>query len=322
MAAKDHSPTTWKRFRYRLEAAALACLAALVRRLPRNMLMGLGRALGLTAYVLRPSDRKIAYANLQIAFGDSISKKEKRRLVRLTFVHTTQSVLSLFWIPRLSKEDIDRLYEVENIDLFRHVQARGKGVVLVSMHFHNWELGTYALGWLGAPMTLVTEPTRNPAIEKRVTALRTLSGHKAVAPRYGLIRMARTLQRGENVGMLVDVNGRRNRGGVWLKFFGLEVFNGAAEAVMSLRWGAPILFVRAEPGDNGRERIVFGPEIDYTPTGDFDADVKAVGQKCLDLCEDLIRRHPEQWLWTYKRWKRRPTPEIGNYPFYSRHTTV
>jgi KDO2-lipid IV(A) lauroyltransferase len=293
-----------------------------IPRLPRSALLRLGRIIGICAYLTRSNDREIAYANLQIAFGDSMSKQQKRQLVKHTFVHATQSLLSLFSFPRLTKDHVERMYEVRNIELLRELESRGKGVVLVSMHFHNWELGTFALGSLGAPMTLVTEPTRNPAVEKRVTALRTLSGHRAVAPRFGLIRMARTLQKGQSVGMLVDVNGRRNRGGVWLKFFGLEVFNGAAEAVMALRWGAPILFVHAEPGDNGRARIVFGPEVQHTPTGDFDADVKALAQKCLDLCEGLIREHPEQWLWTYKRWKRRPSPEMGNYPFYSKHTPV
>ena len=57
------------------------------------------------------------------------------------------------------------MYEVKNVELLRELESRGKGVVLVSMHFHNWELATFALGWLGVPMTIVTEPTRNPAIE-------------------------------------------------------------------------------------------------------------------------------------------------------------
>jgi Kdo2-lipid IVA lauroyltransferase/acyltransferase len=320
--AKDHSPSAWKRCRYKIEAAGLACLAGVISRLPRSVLMGLGRIIGMAGYAVLSNDRKVAYANLDIAFGDTMPRKQKTRLVRHTFVHFAQSILSLFWFPRLTKEDIERMYEVKNVELLRELESRGKGVVLVSMHFHNWELATFALGWLGVPMTIVTEPTRNPAIEQRVTALRTLSGHRPVAPRFGLIRMARTLQKGQSVGTLVDVNGRRNRGGVWLKFFGLDVFNGAAEAVMALRWGASILFVHAEPGDNGRARIVFGPEVQHVPTGDFDVDVKTLAQKCLDLCEGLIREHPEQWLWTNKRWKRRPSPEMGNYPFYSKHTPV
>jgi lauroyl/myristoyl acyltransferase len=42
-------------------------------------------------------------------------------------------------------------------------------------------------------------------------------------------------------------------------------------------------------------------------------------QRCLDRAAALIQREPEHWLWTYKRWKRRPTPEQGAYPFYSKY---
>lgn len=322
MPEKDRNPSTWKRLRYSAEAGALAVFAAIIPRLSYRLLLALGGCLGTCAYLLLPHDRAVAYANLNIAFGDSMPPAQKRRIVRHTFRHFARAVLSMFWAKGKSQEQIMKRYDVENVELLRRIQERGKGVVVVSMHFGDWELGSLALGWLGAPMTIVAEPTRNPAIERRVTALRTLSGNRAVAPRFALIRMARTLQQGGVVGMLVDVNGRRNRGGVWLDFFGLPVFNGAAEAVMALRWGAPIIFAHVEHLPNGRGKIVFGPEVCCNGSGDFDADVKEVSQRCLTLCEELIKQHPEQWLWTYKRWKRRPTEEMGRYPFYSRHARV
>ncbi len=52
---------------------------------------------------------------------------------------------------------------------------------------------------------------------------------------------------------------------------------------------------------------------------DHAADVAALSQQVLDQCRDLIRDDPEPWLWTYKRWKRRPTPDRDGYPFYSRY---
>ena len=305
-----------------MEAGALAVVAAVIPRLSYRLLLCLGDCLGTCGYLLLPHDRAVAYANLNIAFGDSMPPAEKRRIVRYTFRRFARAVLSMFWAKGKSQEQVLQRYDVENVDLLRRIQERGKGVIVVSMHLGDWELGSLALGWLGAPMTIVTEPTRNPAIERRVTALRTLSGHRAVAPRFALIRMARTLQQGGTVGMLVDVNGRRNRGGVWLDFFGLQVFNGAAEAVMALRWGAPIIFAHVEHLSNGRGKIVFGPEVCCKSSGDFDADVKEISQRCLTLCEEQIKQHPEQWLWTYKRWKRRPTEDMGRYPFYSRHARV
>ena len=85
--AKDHSPSAWKRCRYKIEAAGLACLAGVILRLPRSVLMGLGRIIGIAGYAVLSNDRKVAYANLDIAFGDTMPRKQKTRLVRHTFVH-------------------------------------------------------------------------------------------------------------------------------------------------------------------------------------------------------------------------------------------
>ena len=69
----------------------------------------------------------------------------------------------------------------------------------------------------------------------------------------------------------------------------------------------------------GRTRLVCRPPIEFERTGDQEADVKALSQQVLDCCRDLILEDPGPWLWTYKRWKRRPTPEAEGYPFYSRY---
>ena len=68
---------------------------------------------------------------------------------------------------------------------------------------------------------------------------------------------------------------------------------------------------------DGRARIVYWPEIVHEPTGNKEADARAINQKCLAFCESVIREQPEHWLWSYKRWKVRPTPEQGRYPYYS-----
>jgi lauroyl/myristoyl acyltransferase len=66
-------------------------------------------------------------------------------------------------------------------------------------------------------------------------------------------------------------------------------------------------------------RIACGPEVDYAANADPETGAHAINQKCLEGCEKVIRDRPEYWLWSYKRWKARPTREQGRYPDYSRH---
>lgn len=301
-----------------MEAFAFAGVARMVTLLPLRAIPVVAGALARIAYVVLPHDRKVALANLEVAFGDDMPPPVKRRLARRAFRNFAEAALGLLWAPRMTPGSVDRSVEIRGLEHIRPARAAGRGIVICSCHYGNWELGTLAFGFQGVPLMMVTEPTRNPAIEQRITRLRSMSGHKPVHPRFALIKLFRAISRGEAVGMLVDVNGRRGRGGVWLDFFGLPVFNSHAIAQMALRANAAVFFVWCEPLPHGRLRMFVSPEIRQEPTGDRDADVKSLSQKCLDHSERLIRQHPDLWLWTYKRWKRRPTEEKGRYPFYSK----
>jgi lauroyl/myristoyl acyltransferase len=176
-----------------------------------------------------------------------------------------------------------------------------------------------ATGFLGAPFLTVVESFKNPAVADLMSELRGRSGHTTAPPRFAVLKLFKALRRGGTIATLVDVNGRRGRGGVWLDFFGLPVFNAAAVADLAMRTGAAIVFVTAYPLPGYRTRMVYGPEVELSRTGDAEEDSRITNQRCLDLCADLIRQNPDHWLWTYKRWKRRPAPEIGRYPHYSKY---
>ena len=191
-------------------------------------------------------------------------------------------------------------------------------MVVAAAHYGDWESACHALALAGFPLLTVAEPMPNRLVERFVARLRAAAGNRAVAPRFALLKLMRGLRNGERVAMMADVNGRRGRGGVWLDFFGLRVFNGAALAELALRTGSAVAFVAAESLPAGRTRLscrLVEPVI----TGNRAVDVRSLSQQVLDHCRDLIRADPEPWLWTYKRWKRRPTPEQGAYPFYSKH---
>ena len=96
-------------------------------------------------------------------------------------------------------------------------------------------------------------------------------------------------------------------------------YRDAAVAALALHTGAAIVPGVAHPLPDGRCRIVYGPEIAYQATGDYDTDVRAINQQCLRFCEDVIRQQPEHWMWSYKRWKFLPEERRDGYPFYSRY---
>jgi KDO2-lipid IV(A) lauroyltransferase len=323
LAAKTKQPSPLKGARYAVEFAAVAAFAGMVRMLPRQAVPLLARVLGDLAFLVLRRDRRVALANLDIVLKDIVSPSDKRRLARATFRRLASVVLGLFRAPRVTRPQLDGMLEArDTLAVLRGHEARGKGVIVATAHYGDWELACHAMGLLGLPLLIVTEPMRNTRIEALFERLRTSSGNRAVPPRFAALKLFRALREGGRVAMMVDVNGRRARGGVWLDFFGLRVFNGSALAELALRTGAAVCFIAAKPLADGRTRLIHRLPIEFTPTDDHAADVQRLSQQVLDCCRDLIREDPGPWLWTYKRWKRRPTPEAEaeGYPFYSRYS--
>ena len=318
---QNQTTSAWLGFRYRVETIFLRCLSVTVSAFPRPLVLGLAERLGVLAYYVLPEDRRVADWNVEHVFGDSKTPAEKKRIARSSIKTLARNLANLYRASRLTKENVRKYVDVDeaNWQWFKQVRARGKGVIIITPHFGDWEMGSLATGLLGEPYVTVVESFKNDEVGKLMSELRSRSGHTTVPPRFAVIKLFKALKRGGTIATLIDVNGRRGRGGVWLDFFGLKVFNAGAVADLAVRTGAAIVLVVAHPLPGFRTKLVFGPEVEPVNTGDTEQDSHATNQRCLDLCADLIKANPEHWLWTYKRWKRRPTPEVGRYPYYSKY---
>ena len=312
----------WKRFRFRLEALGMRVLAEIVAPLPRGIMRWLARGIGGAGYYLLRQQRRIAMANLDIAFGESKTPSEKTAIARASFQNFAVTMLGQFWIPKFQREKLAEIAEVDPADLafVRRIQARGQGVILITLHYGDWELLGLATSWYGIPMTVVSRTMRNAALEEEFRRLRAQSGNKIISSRGAGVALFKALKRGGSVALLIDQEVPRELGGVWVKFFGLPALTTSAPARLALRSGAAIVWSVAHPLPDGRCRIVYGPEISAAATGDEAADVRAISQRCLNYCEQIIRERPEYWLWSYKRWKHWPHDAPDGFPFYSSGT--
>jgi KDO2-lipid IV(A) lauroyltransferase len=304
-----------------MEGSLLELLAAAVPLLSRRMLLRVARGAGWLAFHLVARERRIALTNLDIAFGQSKSPAEKRRIACSAFQNFARSFLGLFWSKRLTKAMVEKLVEVdrEGLQLVEKARARGKGIIFITLHYGEWELLGLTTAMHSFPMTIVTEQLRNPHVTRLFERLRGSAGSRIILQRFAVTKLFKALKRGECVALLIDLNALPSRGGIWLDFFGKPVFSYSAAAALALHTGAAIIGAVAHPLPDGRMRIVYGPEIPAAPTADNDADLRVISQGCLRYCEEVIRQRPEYWLWIYRRWKFRPTAELGGFPYYSRY---
>ena len=274
---------------------------------PRRICLGLARGLGLLLFHLDGRHRRIALANLRTAFGAEMTESRRYAIARGSFIHFCRVLVDILKLASWPRDRIARHLVLEGEEHLRRAVDRGKGVLVVTGHFGNWEMLSIPISD-AAPMWAVTRFLDNRLLEKRLFGLRTKLGAKIIYKDQAARHVLQVLRRGEIVIILIDQNVLRIQA-VFVDFFGKPAGTTPALAAFHLRTGSPIVPAFCYPETGGRYRIRFFPPLDPAADGPRDRDELKITQTCTKIIESQIRRHPEFWLWFHERWRSRPAGE-------------
>ena len=294
-------PSVARRFRSAAETAAAGLLLGLARWLPRRWLLALGAATGELAYRFDRRHTKVALNNLKLAFGETLSDDERRRIARACWRHYGRITADAAAFHRLRPGDIGTRIRYEGLEALRAAHAEGKGVLLVLAHFGHWELTGYMQGFLGYPLLAITKPMVNPRVEAMLARLRSGSGNELVPKEGGVRASLRGLARGLCVAVMIDQDARSF--GIFVPFFGRPSSTIPTVGTMHLRTGAAIVAAFSYPEADGRWRVVYERLTFPGLSGETDRDVWRITAETTALLEARIRERPELWLWMHRRWK-------------------
>jgi len=303
----------WKRVRFGIEWFALMVAAKLVPLLPREVCFQLAQIFGALAARLDRHGRRIALANLEVAFGDEFSESKREEIVRESFRHFARTMIDLLWSPRLTAKNYRDFIDIENGEILLSESARKNGVIFACCHYGNFEWMSHACGFAGVKSDVMAQQFKNPWLDPIFTRLREVSGHKVVARKGGIGRLYKTLRRGGCTALLVDLAVKAGSETVSITSLGLEKSVTVALAWLAQRTGADIVPAHCEPLPHGRHRLVFHPKIELQAG----ATHQQIAQACWDVFEPQVRRNPAPWLWMYKHWRYRPADATRPYPFYA-----
>jgi KDO2-lipid IV(A) lauroyltransferase len=285
----------------------LKLVAFLFSRLPRPMLVALGKGLGRIAFALVPSQRKRALDNLALAFGNEKSEAERKRMARGSFENLGMALFEFMGLPWLKRDGLKGYVEVEGLANMDMALRRKKGVMCVTAHFGSWELMAASIGLLGYPVSVVARRQKIEAFEKYIVWTRTRSGNAVIEKKNAMRKLMRALSDNEIIGILMDHNVTRSEG-VFVDFFGTPASTNKGPATLAMRTGSPVvpMFIMRE---GVRHRVVIGEEIPMRTTGDKEADVIENTARITREIERVVRSRPELWFWVHRRWRTRPTGE-------------
>lgn len=290
--------------RYALEAWLAAAVGAVVSRLPRRVMLAIGRFLGRVWALLDPRHVAIAADNLRRAFPDW-DEARVARTARAVYAHFGEVLLDIFWLEGRSREELEALIDVEGAEHASSAVAAGRGVLFTTCHIGNWELQGIASGWLLGGVGVVGRPLDNPALDARLAAFRLKGGNVVISKHRALPQVMRLLKGGKGVAFLIDQNVQQSDG-IFVDFFGRKAATTTAVAALAVKTRCPIVCGYSLLRPDGRYRLVYTPPIEWTPSGDREADIRHLTQKLTHLIESWVREAPEQWLWIHRRWKTQP----------------
>jgi Kdo2-lipid IVA lauroyltransferase/acyltransferase len=300
-------------FTHRAEYAALRGAVAAMERLSFRRAGVLGERIGRLGYWPLGIRRAVVERQLSAALPER-SPEDIERIARETYAQLGRTSVETAILPAYNGAEIVSLFEdVQGWSIIEERLARGKGLILVTGHLGNWELGGAYLAARGIPIDVVARHMANPLFDRYLTRTRQQIGMEVVHDEEAVRRVPRSLRSGRAVAFLVD-QGAVGLASTWVPFFGRYAKTPRGPAVFALRLDAPIVFGAAVRRPSGRYQLTFEP-IDVAPTGDREADVDRIVADYTTTLERWVRRTPEQYFWHHRRWKhQRPgtPPELGD----------
>ena len=270
--------------------AAFCCL-------PLGLSLWIGRRIGGLAHLFNSKRRSIAYANVKSAFPEK-GCKEIKRIVKAHYRNLGMSIVELFKVPVMGKRYVDRHVTVKNIKRIQDALDRGKGVMMVTAHFGNWEIGSLAINAHGYRMSVFAREQKYARLNNLLDRYREKMGSIVVAKGFSIRDVIKTLKNNGIVAMLSDQDAGAN--GVFVNFFNRPASVAPGAVNLSLRTGSVMLPSLIRRVGFDRHELVIGEALN------IGEDVKANLEKIAAVLEHNIKNFPEQWLWSHKRWKSSP----------------
>jgi Kdo2-lipid IVA lauroyltransferase/acyltransferase len=286
---------------------------AALRRLSFERASAIGERIGMLGYRPLGIRRDVVERQVGAAFP-GLTEPEVARIARASYASLGRTTIETALLPTYSREQVLGLVErTDGWELVERARDAGRGVMFVTGHLGNWELGGSYVAARGVPLEAVARRMENPLFDAYLNETRRRIGMTVIHDADAVRRVPRAMRERHGVAFLVD-QGAVGLASTWVPFFGRYAKTPRGPAVFALRLKTPLLFACALRQPSGRF-VLHIESVPVESTGTLDADVDRIVASYTSTLERWVRRAPEQYFWHHRRWKhQRPgtPPELGD----------
>jgi len=293
----------------KFKGALMVGALRLFAKLPWGAVQRVGAAIGWIMWKVPNSSRNVVRINLAKCFPDMHSA-ERERLVGRTLMDIgksfTESACAWIWPAQRS---IDLVREVEGLEVLHEALASGKGVVGITSHLGNWEVLNHFYCSQCKPI-IFYRPPKLKAVDDLLREQRVQLGNRvAASTKEGILSIIKEVRKGGQVGIPADPEPAESAG-VFVPFFATKALTSKFVPNMLAGGKAVGVFLHALrlPDGSGFKVI-----LEAAPDAMYSTDVETSAAAMSKVVERYVRAYPSQYMWSMKRFKKRPPGETRWY---------
>ncbi len=251
---------------------------------------------------LFPVRKSVVLKNLRTAFPD-MQKNQINRLAGKVYASAARTLVEVIFFHKFSDKDVWELIKFENFNVVENKIKERKGVILLTAHFGNWELGALAVGLKlkNIKLNVLVKQQRNPYVSAWLNRMRTRFGNSVVPLGASVRNIYKVLQQKGVVGVVGDQRGPKE--GLRVKFFNRDTAVYPGTAAIALKLNVPIVFAITVRNNDNKYTMYF-EELNYDKLqGSQEEKIQQINQKYMQKLEGYIKEYPEQWFWMHNIWK-------------------
>ncbi|MBR4633214.1 MAG: lysophospholipid acyltransferase family protein [Elusimicrobia bacterium] len=287
-----------KKIQYYIEYIALKAIISFLHLFSMDTAKKIGFFLADFVFIFVPIRKKHIIDSLTKSFPEK-SKEEIKKIAKDVYKQFVCTVVEIIFVSKMTDEQIKNFVNFQNLYLIEEAMKNGRGGVIMSAHFGNWEM--LALSFSKRyPLSVIVAKQENPYFDKVINSIRSTKGYKTIYKEVAPIGVLRALKRKEFVAILADQHAGDQ--GVYTPFFYREVSTPKGPAVFALRAKCPLYtgFCARQP--DGRYVVTF-EEIPLPDTGDEEKKVEEIMTEYNRILQRHIEKNPSFWFWFHRRWK-------------------
>lgn len=252
-------------------------------------------------YFFIPIRKETTIQNLTHAFPEFDQKKIKK-ITFGCYKSFAITLIEILYMPWISENEIRKMVKCDNFDLLNKRHSEGKGLILLSAHFGNWEFGANSVAMqMNQKILVVVKPLRNPFVTDWMNKRRTKWNNDVVSLGISIRQIYKALKQNNIVGLVADQRGSQDS--IKLEFFGRKTSVQIGPAVLAIKTGAPLIYIiPVREKDFSYKAEIVEISTENLPESE-EEKIEEITRRSTQYLEKIISENPEQWLWMHNRWK-------------------